>query len=308
MSATRVRPALILVAIVVAAWPALERQVIAQARQRAFYVGVVDEAGVPVPDLGIKDFVVKEDNVAREILKVEPAVDPMQIAVLVDTGQQARDVIAHMRTGLPPFFSALTTPNAGAAKNEIALVAFGERPTILTDYTTSAAALEKGMGRVWSQQGSGPYLVDAITEVSRALKKREAPRPVIVAIAVEGGELSFSHDQQALEALRASGASLNTLMIGTPSASMTDEARSRNIVLDRGTSETGGFREQLLAANALPERLKKLANQLRHQYKVTYARPERLIPAEKTTIAAKNPALTAHGVLAKEEKIDKARP
>ena len=39
-----------------------------------------------------------------------------------------------------------------------------------------------------------------------------------------------------------------------------------------------------------------------HQYKVTYARPERLIPPEKVTIAASRPGLTAHGVLMKEEK------
>jgi hypothetical protein len=302
MRAPRVRLGVILVAILAVAWPALESRLAAQqGRQRAFYVGVVNDAGVPVSDLGIKDFVVKEDNVAREILKVEPAVDPMQIAVLVDTGQHARDVIAHMRSGLPPFFAALTS-GAPGTKNEVALVGFGERPTIFTDYTVSPAALEKGMSRVWAQQGSGPYLLDAIVEVSKALKKREAPRPVIVAIAVEGGELSYRHDQETLEALRDSGAAFHTLMIGTPSASMTDEARSRNIVLDRGTVETGGFRDQLLASNALPERLKKLADQLTHQYKVTYARPERLIPPEKVTIAAANPALTAHGVLIKEPK------
>jgi len=308
MRATRVHLGMILVAIVVAASPAIERQVTAQARQRAFYVGVVDGAGIPAPDLGVKDFIVKEDNVAREILKVEPAVDPMQVAVLVDTSQQARNLIAHMRAGLPPFFAALTNPNAAGAKNEVALIAFGERPTILTDYTTSAAALDKGMGRVWAQQGSGPYLVDAVFETAKAFKKREAARPIIVAIATEGGELSYRREQETLQALFDAGAALHTLMIGTPSSSMTDEARSRNIVLDRGTSETGGFRDQLLSANALPDRLKRLADQLTHQYKVTYARPDRLIPAEKITIAAANPALTAHGVLVKEEKIDKARP
>ena len=299
MRAPPVRLGVFLVALLATGWPTLEPRIAAQARQRAFYVGVVNDAGAPVPGLGIKDFVVKEDNVAREILKVEPAVDSMQIALLVDTSQQARDIISHMRTALPPFVAALTAPNAAGAKNEVALMGFGERPTMFTDYTTSAATLDKGMGHIWAQQGSGPYLLDAIVEITRNLKKREAPRPVIVAIATEGGELSYSHDQQTLEALRASGAAFHTLMIGTPSSSMTDEARSRNIVLDRGTSETGGFRDQLLAPNALADRLKKLADQLLHQYKVTYARPERLIPPEKVTIAASTPGLTARGVLIK---------
>src|SRR5258708_9988875 len=90
-----------------------------------------------------------------------------------------------------------------------------------------------------------------------------------------------------------------------PSSSMTDEMRSRAIVLDRGTTETGGFHDQLLAPSALPDRLMKLADQLTHQYKVTYAHPDTLIPAEKVTVAVKNPAWTAHGVLARE---DKGRP
>src|SRR5882757_5431514 len=51
----------------------------AQAIQRAMYVSAVNEAGAPIPDLGPSDFVVREDNKAREVLKVEPAVDPMQI-------------------------------------------------------------------------------------------------------------------------------------------------------------------------------------------------------------------------------------
>ena len=80
----------IFVAIAAAAFPILQRNVVAQGRQRAFYVGVVDQAGAPASDLGPKDFIVKEDNVAREILKVEPAVDPISydgsaIACLIDS-------------------------------------------------------------------------------------------------------------------------------------------------------------------------------------------------------------------------------
>ena len=70
----------------------------AQAIQRAMYVSALDDAGAPVADLGPADFVVREDNVAREVLKVEPADEPMQIAVLVDTSQAARNDISHIRT------------------------------------------------------------------------------------------------------------------------------------------------------------------------------------------------------------------
>jgi VWFA-related protein len=290
--------ALLLLLAAMAATP----RVVAQAIQRSMFVSVVDDAGAPVPDLGPADFVVREDNVAREVLRVAPADEPMQIAVLVDTSQTARDDISHMRTALPPFVTALTNPNEAGRKNEVAIIAFGERPTIFTDYTTSAAELQKGINRIWSQQNAGAYLLDAILEVSQGFKKREATRPVIVGIAAEGQELSYRHYDQVLGPLRDSGAALYALMVGTPFNDLTDEGRSRSIVLDQGPTSTGGRRDQLLTPMALPDRLKQLANELTHQYRVTYARPQSLIPPEKVTVTTTRAGATARGRLAKAQQ------
>src|SRR6266850_2162658 len=260
----RIAVALTLLAAAVVATPRL----LAQAIQKSMYVSVVNDAGAPVPDLGPSDFGVREDNVAREVLKVAPADEPMQIAVLVDTSQQARNDISHMRTALPPFVTALTNPNDAGRKNEVAIVAFGERPTIFTDYTTNVAELQKGINRIWSQQSSGAYLLDALVEVAQGFKKREAKRPVIVAIVAEGRELSYRSYEQVLGPLGDSTAAFYALMVGTPFNHLTDEGRSRSVVLDRGPLNTGGNREQLLTPMALGDRLKQLANELTHQYKV----------------------------------------
>ena len=76
--------------------------------QRSLYVSVLNDAGAPVPDLGPSDFIVREDGLAREVLRVAPATDPMQIAVLVDNSQAARDDIADMRKALQAFVTAMT--------------------------------------------------------------------------------------------------------------------------------------------------------------------------------------------------------
>ena len=288
--------------LLMAAALATAPRVVAQAIQKSMYVSVVNEAGAPVPDLGPSDFVVREDNVAREVLRVTPADEPMQIALLVDTSQQARNDISHMRTALPPFVTALTNPNEAGRKNEVAIIAFGERPTIFTDYTTSAADLQKGINRIWSQQNSGAYFLDAIVEVVQGFKKREAKRPVIVAIVAEGLELSYRYYEQVLGPLGDSGAAFYALMVGTPFNDLTDEGRSRSIVLDRGTTITGGNREQLLTPMALGDRLKLLANELTHQYRITYARPQSLIPPEKVTVTTTRAGATARGRLAKEQQ------
>jgi VWFA-related protein len=298
MTDRRVFAAVLCLLACVLAWPG---RLGAQAIQRSLFVSVVDGAGVPVPDLGPADFIVREDNAAREVLTVRPADEPMQIAVLVDTSQGARNDIAFMRSALPEFVTTLTNPNESGAKNQVAIIAFGERPTVFTEYTSNVAELKKGITRIWAQQGSGPYLLDAILEVTQAFKKRESARPVIVAVVAEGREMSYRQYDQVLDPLRASTAPLYALMLGSPSGSISDEARSRNIVLDKGTTDTGGRRDQLLAPSALSDRLKQLANQLTHQYRVTYARPQSLIPPERVTVAAAKPGLTARGTPVKEQ-------
>jgi len=299
MTSQRVSAAALVATALAVALPLTLR---AQPITRSMYVSVVDAAGAPVPDLGPSDFVVREDNAAREVLSVVPAEEPMQIALLVDTSQGARNNIQFMRSALPEFVTALTNPNDSGKKNEIAIIAFGERPQIFTEYTSQVRELQKGVNRIWSQQGSGAYLLDAIYETTQAFKKREAARPVIVALVTEGGELSYRQYEQVLEVLHQGDAPLHAIMFGSPSSSLSDEARNRNIVLDRGVIDTGGSREQLLAPSGLGDRLKRLAALLTHQYRVTYARPQSLIPPEKITVGATKQGLVARGTPVKEQK------
>jgi hypothetical protein len=185
-------------------------------------------------------------------------------------------------------------------KNEVAIIAIGERPTVFTNYTFNQAELKKGIDRIWSMPGSGAYLLDGILEVCQGFKKRGAQRPVIVAILSEGPELGNRQHHQVLDPLRASGAAFHAITLGSPSSSLSDEMRNRNLVLDEGPRATGGRREELLTSMALDGKLKLLADELTHQYTVTYARPQSLIPPERVTVAAARPGMTARGTLIKE--------
>jgi hypothetical protein len=299
MTHRRVFAAALSLAALALVWPG---RLAAQAIQRSMYVSVLNEAGAPVPDLGPSDFIVREDNATREVLRVAPATEPMQITLLVDNSQAARDNIPNIRQALPPFVATLTGAAEGDVKNEIAIVAIGERPTILTNGTSNRVNLQKGIDRLWSLRGTGAYLLDGIIEVCQGFKKRDARRPVIVAITTEGPELSNRHHDQVLDPLRASGAAFYAIAIGRPSSSLSDEARNRNMVLDEGPRATGGRREEILTAMALSGKLQQLADELTHEYRVTYARPQSLIPPEHVTVAARKPGLTARGTLIKDQQ------
>ena len=101
-----------------------------------------------------------------------------------------------------------------------------------------------------------------------------------------------------IKAIRDSGAQFYALVLteGDRADLSDDEVRQRNVVLDRGTRENGGTRETVISNMALKDRLDTLASELLGQVAVTYASPDRLVPAEKITIAAAREGLTARGV------------
>ncbi len=263
----------------------------AQAQQRAVYASAVGQNGAPVPDLGASDFVVREDKVAREILNVVPASDPMQIALLVDNSQAADPFVRDIREGLSAFIAGLGADPSGA-KHQVAVITIGERPTINTDYTTDLERATKGAQRIFAMPSSGAYLLDGIIETSQGIKKRGSTRPVIVAVITSGVDLSDRPYQSATEPLLESGAAFHVLVVGRPISGSQD----RMMTLDIGTRETGGRYDTVLAASGLTSRLKQLAEELTHQYKITYARPTTLIPPEKVTVAAAKPGLTVRGI------------
>lgn len=259
----------------------------AVARTRDIYVGVVDSKGNAVTALTARDFIVREDGVAREVLRAEPASEPLDIALLVDDSQAATPSIPHLRDGLTRFVDRMQ------GKAKIGIVTVGERPTSVVENTNDAAALKKGIGRIFARPGSGAYLLEGISEVTRGFRLRESKRPTIIALTIEGVEFSNLQYEKVIAALLASGATLHVLAIGTPAPTSSDELRNRNLVLAEGTELTGGRRDQLLSPMAIEERLQQVAGELLNQYVVTYARPESLVPPEKVQVSMSKPGLTA---------------
>jgi hypothetical protein len=135
--------------------------------------------------------------------------------------------------------------------------------------------------------------VAASAAVKLTMGKRNATRPTIVVVTMEGVEFSNRSYQQVVEAVKNSGATLHVLSIGIPRSAETQEMRDRNIALARATEESGGRRDQVLALSGLPDRMAQLARELTHQYVVTYGRPDTLIPPDKIDVGVTRPGITA---------------
>jgi hypothetical protein len=271
----------------------------AQAKERVAYVSAWDaKTHAPVTGLGPADFLVREDNVRREVLRVEPATSPMPVAILVDNTQAASNAISDIRKALTTFIKDAD------GLGPIAIIGLADRPTILQDYTTNQKLLLDGVGRVFAMPGAGATLLDAIVETSKGLERREEDRAAIVVLTLENREFSTRHYTEVLESLAKGGAQMHVVVMTTRAGtSLEDEARNRAHVFDLGPKQSGGTFEDVLTSQAFEAKMKELAAVLKSQHKVTYARPEMLIPPEKFEVKSTKDSIEMSGGQARHQAV-----
>ena len=274
----------------------VQRELRAQGSEASMFVSVLDRDGAPVPGLGTADFVIEEDENEREVVQVRPATAPMQIAVLVDTSTASAPATRDIRNGLERLVEGLHEGN------EMALVSFGGPPRILVESTGRADRLRDGIGMIFGMSDSAAYLLDAMVETSHGFERREAARPVIIAITTEGVDYSNRDAQQAIDALHASGTAAHMVVLqGRLNQARSTEPtqfyamRERDMFLDLGPRRSGGQRLEVLHSPVLDDTLDELVAVLKNQYEVVYARPASLIPPEEIRVRVRRDGLSARG-------------
>ena len=264
-------------------------------RERTLFVGAVNDKGEPVEGLGPDAFVVKEDGVRREVLRVAPATEPMDIAILVDNSTAAADEITFLRSGLSKFVQIMATGN------KVAVITLADRPTIKVEYTDDAVRLKEAVSSLFSTPQSGMTLLDGIFETVNGLQRRETPRAVLVPVITDGVEFTTRYFRDIVNTLVKNHVALHMVTIGPFYHDEEHGTRERSFLLDAGPRESGGQRISLLSAHGLDGAMDKLAKELRAQYKVVYSRPESLIPPDKVTVTAGKSGLTVRGTEARGE-------
>ena len=260
---------------------------------RRVYVTAVDGAGAPVTDLTAADFTVKEGGKTGEILKAGPAVGPIQIAILVDDNGTGI-----FRYAIGRFIETLL----GRAEFGISTVT-GQLLRIV-DYTPNAPALSEAIAKLKARPATndGGQLLDAISETAQDLQKRKAGRPVILALTVGGEEHSTLPAHHVLDKLRQSGAALHVVVVANTAlrsqsnpgtaAGLLGENMNLNEVLGDGPQQSGGRRQEIVAATGIASGLEQLAQSLKHQYLIEYTLPDGVKLSDKLSVAVKRKGVT----------------
>lgn len=266
----------------------------AQPSERDMFVSVLDRSDAPVLTLAPGDFMVREDGRVREVIRARRATDVIDVAVLVDTSQSLGTSVSDVRKGIEAFAARM------GAQARIAIVGFGDRPTVLSPSSTSPESLARGVGLIFPIAGAGAYTLDAVENTLAGFEAARPERAAIVVVWAGGREFGSETATRLVERLEASGTALHVIAIGggVPADVNTTEGRYRESLFDRGTLATGGRRVNILSSMAMTDALERLAAELLGQYRITFVRPDSLIPPQKTEVAVRPEGLTARGMLA----------
>ena len=289
--------------ILLAALSAIPVTASTQSVDRIVYASVLDRAGRPVTAVAASDLIVRENNLDRAVLQVDRAADRFDIAVLVDTSQDAEAFIPDFRRGLVEFVRAI------GDRHEIAVMSFGQRSRRVVDYTHDPATLPSGVGRLVVSRDSGAYLMDTLVDASLGLQIREHPRREVIVITSEGREFGERQSTEVVGEVLRGGVSLDVFVVvgahhGVGPAFDTGPPRlpSPGVVPEQSDVEraaaladvikrTNGRRENLPTSGTLGEKLRELAVRLNNQYRVIYDGPPSLTPPASIEIVTRRPDL-----------------
>ena len=253
-----------------------------QGRTNTVFVTATEENGAPVVDLVAADFTIKEDGKDRDVLKVELARVPMQIAVIVDDNGSGI-----FRSGLVNFVQQLQ------GRAEMSLSSVMGQTHKLVEYTSNAQKLVDAVVQLSARPAipDGGQLLEGIFQAAKDQEKREASRPVIVAVTVGGEEHSTLPAYHVLDQLAKSRSALysairQTRAIDKPSL-LLEENLNLSEVLGEGPKQSGGWREVIVAAPGITVGLQRIASELKNQYAVAYSRPPKGRPTEKLAVSVK---------------------
>ena len=262
--------------------------VVAAATSRTIYVSVTDGKGNAVTDLTAQNFKVKEGGKDREIVRAEPAKAPPHIALMVE---ERLAVDQSVRVGLFEFVKKM------AGNAEISLITVSLRNNDVTPFTSDPNIVLKAINDLSRNSNPTANLTEGINDISKKLNQQNPTRPVIVAVAMSGGQAG-AEPQSVLNQLRQSGATLYAVTFGSPSDSQNpalgtigDES-GREQILGDGAKQSGGRRFDVVTTGAIPKALQDVATDLMSQYAITYALPDGVKPDKRFSISTDRKGVT----------------
>ena len=275
---------------------------------------VVDAKGRAVPNLTIDDFIVEEDGQPQTIKHITPTADlPISIGVVLDASASMQSKIRTAQRAIDGFFSAIHEDD------EIFLMTFANRASVIADFTSDRATLTKALMSGVTLSG-GTSLYDSLYQALQKVKQGRYQKKAVLVVTDGEDTTSLTRFDKALDNIRDADMLVYSIGIkGTPAFDMGSDPLSGNAssspsyttvdmkVLNRFGEASGGKAWEISEASFgknLGAVLETIAGELRSQYSVGYYpnRPAKDSKWHSVRIRMKNPDYVAR---ARKEYRDK---
>jgi hypothetical protein len=248
----------------------------AQSPRRTIYVTARAADGTPVLNLTAADVVISEGGQARPVIRVEPSRTVLQIAVAVEERLAPDDDV---RRSVANFIDHVRTSGL------VALYVVGRRIEQRVDYTSEIVPFARAINGFPSRGIDPGNVVEAVKDIARDQRSREGRR-VVVIVGIEGNLASNVTADAVLEQLRAGSSVLYAATLASWSTSSAPagatsggrrldlEGQVSGLEGDRlfgdGTRQSGGLHVSLQRTAGMFAALERIADELNHQFVVSY--------------------------------------
>jgi Ca-activated chloride channel family protein len=223
-----------------------------EVRRVVLTVTVTDAGGAPVTGLSRANFRVFEDNAAQEILEFSVEERPLRLALVLDTSGSMRGQLTQVQLAATGFLDVLLP------KDLAMVVDFDDQVMLLQELTGDRDALRDALMSTFARGGTAMY--DAVHATLRRLAPRKERKAIV--ILSDGGDTASVLDREnTLQATRAGDVLIYAIGIGGA-----DHSVLRSI-----SREAGGRAYFIDSAGELAGVYQQIADELRHQYILTYA-------------------------------------
>jgi hypothetical protein len=230
----------------------------AQRELRRVFVQAVDPRGAAVVDLGAADFTIKEAGVSREVVRGARAVDPLRIALVLDSSELVASTntggyLIDVRRALRTFFETLP------AEHEVGLFTTGRQMRVRVPPTNDRDRLLRAATE-FTMDGGGNTLLNSIREIDERFMRQPPDRwPVWVIVTTDAPEMSrpaMPDDVYArlVHGFIARGASIHAVAVQFSGGALASE-----IAMNLTANTEGLYLPMTGTSGALAERLQQIA-------------------------------------------------
>ncbi|MBP7375984.1 MAG: VWA domain-containing protein [Pyrinomonadaceae bacterium] len=224
-------------------------------------VTILDRSGKTVGGLTEKQFKIFEDGVEQKIESFAAEETPFAAVILMDTSGSMESRVSIARSAAIKFLEGLRIDDNAAIYH------FHSKVELVQDFSNSRDIVE----RIFDLKADGmTVLNDAVFKAAELLAARKEKRRAIIVLSDGADTQSKRSQDKALKAANAAGATIYTIDMSSPDATLKEKAQNQS-ALKSFAEKTGGTFVATPGGNGMRDAFKRIVEELGNQYTLAYS-------------------------------------